>query len=533
MSKSAFLFEQERRKRKQDTSKRDAETADALLGELFPAQRDFVTDRSRRKVALCPRRAGKSYCVLVYALIVALRRARAKVLVLARVRRQVKGVYWDVVQQMCEDFEIQAHFVSTELHVRLKNGSTILFAGADTAEEIDKYRGQGWDLVIIDECKSYSEGLLDELIEEIIAPALADRDGTLCLIGTPGAIPAGFFWALTTKQAAYSKPGTDKVTKLRVRAWADRDTVKNFRWSLHSWSSRDNHKMPWIWENQLLEKEENEWADDNPVWLREYLGQWVADSDALVYALHKVLDGRADWLREGGPHGLPEGHEWRYLLGVDLGWHDPTAFVVAAWSPTHPVLHYIWAEKHSELTFADIVTYVRELEARFGGFDARVVDSGGSSSKTLLESFKRDCGIPFEPARKTEKADHIGLFNSDLIAGKIKLDPFSPLADEMRIAQWGNAERTVVDRGYADHCADAALYIWRHAYHHWWKEPTKEIDKNSKEWWDEWTRQERRKVAAERRKAMGQDLLQKYNRQANQLPRSLTKLVGSLPFSSS
>jgi phage terminase large subunit len=122
--------------REQQSNQRqyDLDKAAGLLSKLFLQQRDFVEDKSRQKVALCPRRSGKSYSVLSYALITALRKPGAKIVVIAKVRRQVKGVYWSELKRICAHNEIKAHYRNVELECELANGSTILFTGADTME---------------------------------------------------------------------------------------------------------------------------------------------------------------------------------------------------------------------------------------------------------------------------------------------------------------------------------------------------------------------------------------------------------------
>jgi len=47
-------------------SARDIRTARRFLADLHPKQRAFVRDKSRRKVALCSRRAGKSHGILAW-----------------------------------------------------------------------------------------------------------------------------------------------------------------------------------------------------------------------------------------------------------------------------------------------------------------------------------------------------------------------------------------------------------------------------------------------------------------------------------
>lgn len=486
MTAPRHLLQRVASERKVDTKAADAEKASLLLARLFPAQRAFVEDPHRRKAALCPRQCGKSFSVLVYALSMALRRQGARVLILARTRRQAKGIYWSDLQQFCRDFELGARFNKTELDCTLPNGSAILLSGADTAEEIDKHRGQRYDLVLIDEGKSYGAELFSEMLREVLEPTLLARRGTLVIIGTPGAILAGPFWEITTSQPTDpTNPSSAPHSIPYAQRTEERWTGKKAKWSLHGWTQEDNIFCPWIWQDSLAQKELEGQADDDPAWLREYRGKWVPDETMLVYAYSKVVDDRCDWIRdtrEESRFGLPAEHQWRFVLGVDLGFHDDTSFVVAAWSETYPALIYVHAEKHAHMLPDGIAERTRELETAFGGFDAKVADTGGLG-KMVIESLASTYGVAFEAARKTEKNDHIKLLNSDLLSGKIQVSRDSVLVEEWKTAQWEDATKKRVDPDCDDHASDAALYVWRYCYHHWSRSPDLQLTPYSPEWW--------------------------------------------------
>lgn len=497
MSKARHLFQRVAAERQQDTREKDAEKASLLLARLFPAQRSFVEDSSRRKAALCPRQCGKSFAVLVYALHIGLIRRGARVLILARTRRQAKGTYWGDLRQFCRDFELGAKFNKTELACELPNGSEILLSGADTAEEVDKHRGQRYDLVVVDEGKSYSAELMAEMIREVLEPTLAAKRGPLCLVGTPGAILAGPFWEITTCQPVAgtvtleNPQGVPQAIPFHERG-AERWAGKRAYWSLHAWTQQDNVSCPWIWEDSLAHKALQGLADDDPAWLREKLGQWVPDESMLVYALGKVVDDRWVWTRQKDtPFGLPEGHAWRFVLGMDIGYHDDTSFVVGAWADTYPALIYVHAEKHPELLVEDIAARTRELEEQFGAFDMKVADTGGLG-KTIIESLAGTYGVAFEAARKTEKNDHIKLLNSDLLSGRIQVARDSCLVEEWKTTQWEDWTKKKVDPNCDDHASDAALYIWRYCYHHWSRKLDAPLVQGSKDWWREKERNEER-----------------------------------------
>ena len=92
------------------------------------------------------------------------------------------------------------------------------------------------------------------------------------------------------------------------------------------------------------------------------------------------MDGKCNFEPSTDPEsmfGLPPGHDWQFILGLDLGYHDDTAFVVAAWSPTHPTLYYVHVEKHTKWTIEQVAHRAKQLEDTFGGFMVRISDTGG------------------------------------------------------------------------------------------------------------------------------------------------------------
>lgn len=464
------------------------ETAKRIRQALFKQQRDFVDDPSKFKAALCPRRAGKSFVSLTAAILKCLERPDAKVLIIAKVRRQVKGVYWHDLKKFVREYELGCKLRNNELNCEFPNGSQIDFTGADTAEEIDKFRGQGYDLVVIDEGKSYSVSLLSELVDEIIVPALMDRQGSVIMIGTPGAVLDGLFYKVTTA-TLLSEDKTPAVVRYdEMDAWQGEMP----QWTLHSWTTQDNVRCPWIWEEVQKHKKRMRWSDTHPTWQREYLGQWVPDDEAMVYSyVPSNTDGRCNWEPDFAEpaFGLPADHDWSYLLGLDLGYHDATAFVVAAWSETHPVLHYLYTEKHPKLNIESLAEKLKQLETKLGvKFDARIADTGGLGV-FIVKSLSQVYGIPLLAAKKTEKHAHIKLLNSDLEMGRVKVPAGDPLAEEWATLMWANKDKEAAafrkkeDPRLDNHAADAALYLWRYAHHHLDTKVEKPPVEGSTEWW--------------------------------------------------
>src|SRR6185436_2268748 len=83
------------------------------------------------------------------------------------------------------------------------------------------------------------------------------------------------------------------------------------------------------------------WQRD-PAWRSQWLGQWVHEASARVYAFDErnIVDGGNVLADPAIVASLLSGRDpqWTYVCGVDLGWKDPTAWALAAWRAADPRL---------------------------------------------------------------------------------------------------------------------------------------------------------------------------------------------------
>jgi hypothetical protein len=269
----------------------------------------------------------------------------------------------------------------------------------------------------------------------------------------------------------------------KVRPWWNRKAWKGgFTWSFHKWAVKDNTAIRFadgtgLWEECLVEKEQNGWADDDPRWIREYLGEWCPSDDVMVYAY--------DHERNGYDGQLPEGHDWKYVLGLDIGFEDSTALVVAAYSEHHKKLFHVWDYKRPHLIVPEIAKAVSLAKEKFGEFDGMVADTGGLG-KMVIETLSTQYDHHFEPAEKKEKYDHIELVNADLISDLIKVRRGSYLEAEMELLQWENTDKKKEDPSLDNHCCDAFLYLWRYAYHHFSTARVERPRVGSNDYWEQY-----------------------------------------------
>ena len=440
-------------------SKIRPDAAPRFLDENFPAQSAFITDPGRMKVVLCTRRSGKSYGAGLYLYKEAYEQAGVSCLYLALTRDSAKKIMWkDVLKPISRQLMLNARFNETELTATLTNDSVLYLLGVDSAEEEKKkLLGQKYKLVVIDEAASFSVDL-NELVYGVLKPSVADYRGTICLIGTPGNVKRGLFFDLTQGQDP-SAAGT----------WERQG------FSGHRWSTFDNPFMRAQWTEEIAElKAANPRIEDTPLFQQHYMGRWVVDDSKLVY---RYLVGRNDF--DGTlPH--PAGGHWHYVLGIDLGYNDPTALVVCAWHEHDRTLYVLEAGQESGLDVTAVAQRIRALEKRFE-FDAMVIDN---ANKQAVEELRRRHDLALTPADKTGKSDFIEIMNGEFIQGHIKLGPQArELAEQYGTLVWNErSEKREEHPGCRNDLADAATYAWRRCYQYLSEAPVRPPTPGTAEW---------------------------------------------------
>lgn len=151
--------------------------------------------------------------------------------------KQAKKIAWKYLKKM--GAPVIAKTMESELSVELVNGATITLFGADNP---DSLRGLYHDGVIIDE---YGD-IAPMLYGEIIAPAVADRDGWVVFIGTPKG-PNHFYelwkdsandpdWFRSELRASTSGVfSSERLAKIKKQPGMDEDTYnQEFECDFHA-----------------------------------------------------------------------------------------------------------------------------------------------------------------------------------------------------------------------------------------------------------------------------------------------------------
>lgn len=440
----------------------------AIRAELFDKQLAFWDDPSTRKSALCTRRAGKTSLWVRYSTATALLNNRSITRIWCTTRLRAKQLLWEEFKLLIARHQLDVVPNETELTLKFSNGSEIRLVGADKDKDVEKKRGDKTIMEIIVEAQLFGS-LLKKVVEDVAGPCLFDAAasgtgavGTFCMEGTPGPICAGYWFHVTG--------GDDAGTRWESKG--DSKTGDGIGWSVHRWSVLDNPFLPKAREELRKEKAKRRWADDNPTYVREWLGKWVNDWDALYYKFDPVRNTYDVTAIK------PWGRGWEHTLGWDLGFRDDMALVVWAYHPDYPILFEAFSWKLKGALSKDVIAQIQLLEKQ--GVDGepfnfvkKIADTGGGG-RMYVEDVQFRLGMTFEAAKKTDKYEHVRLFNDDLMGGFVQLRPGSELAVEMaelpKDPDWPPEDKPEAppreDPRKPNHACDAGLYGWRGAYHY-------------------------------------------------------------------
>ena len=396
--------------------------------DLFEFQRNFIDDPASFKTALCSRRSGKTYACCYYLLETAAKYADSISAYIGLSRRSAKRLMWQEMKRANRKYKLGIRFNNSELVATFRNNAQIILTGANDEADIDKLRGSAYRLVVLDEAASFGPHM-DALVEEVLEPALVDHNGTLAMIGTPSAACSGLFYRATTDP--------------------------NLGYSNHFWTILENPFIPHATEWLDRRMKQKGWASDNPIYMREWRGKWVRSFESLVYRFDE---------EQNVVNTLPwDEHDWQYILGVDLGYEDATAFVVGAFCDDLPDFYIVDDFKSSKMLPSDIAEKITQYDQEYS-FRMMVADTGGLG-KSIVEEFRYRHGLGIRAAEKRNKLTYIELMNSDLSAGRIKVLEGCGILHEWRLLQW-DEDRPKEDGRFENHLADAALYAWRESRHY-------------------------------------------------------------------
>lgn len=395
---------------------------------LFKEQLLLARDPAKFATAVCSVRAGKTVTCAADLIDTCLTKPGVVGLYITLARSSAKRIIWPDLHKINREFDLGGVPNESDLSFKFPNGSIIYCSGASDAAEIEKFRGlSNVALAYIDESQAF-RAHIKELVEEILIKRLYDTNGRLRLIGTPGPIPAGYFY----------------------------DASQSSQWSHHAWTLHDN---PWIERKsgctvaQLIAQDcARKGVDLNdPSIQRECFGRWALDVDSLL------LEYEAE---RNHYDALPRGN-YVYILGMDFGFEDADSFSVLGWRQGSPDTYLVEELVAAKQTYEQMVVNFETLHKKYPL--SRVVADPGGGGKKLIESLRPRYLIPMQAADKQGKIANYGLLNNALRTGRFFAKRDSRFAQDCNLLERdkdkSTPEKTVV-KGHSD-AIDSALYAFR------------------------------------------------------------------------
>ena len=474
-----------------------------FVDDSMPEQAAFIRDPARLKIAFCTRRAGKSFGEGRYLVQEAMSAPNVSCLYIALTRDSAENIMWrDVLKELDRELGLGATFNETKLRMTLPNGSTIRLLGLDIAEdEKNKLLGGKYKLVVIDEAASFTIDL-HALIYDVLKPAVADLQGTICMSSTPTNIHAGIFFDMTRTHDPM-QPGT----------WTYED------WSCHRWSYEQN---PYVRDQvradiaELIAKKPH--VEETAGFKQHWRGNWAIDETKLVYkyaASRNQFDGRLPVFRAG---------EWHYVLGVDTGW-KASAFTLVAYHDHAPDLYIVESWKRRGMDVTAMAAVVKSYEERFE-LQAVVVDG---ANKQAVQEMNQRHGLQLLAADKKDKFEFIDIMSDDFIQRRIyvstaewepeRMGEFTDAGRQgtseyvtrqkcgLLLSEYGllvidervllRQRKRVEHPNCENHCADSALYPWRQTYPYLSTLLKAEVKPNTPAWFQQQQEQQQQQLEEE------------------------------------
>lgn len=409
----------------------------------FPEQLAFIRDPAPFVTASCSRRAGKTEVCALDLISTAIQFQGVNCMYITLSRANAERIVWAKLREINETYKLGGEVNLSKLTITFPNKSVIYLSGCKDKGELDNYRGMAFKLVYIDEVQSF-KSFIQELIDDVLGPSLADHSGALKLIGTPAPLCTGFFW----------------------------DTLQSDVYSHHKWTFFNN---PFIeiksgkTHLQVLDRElkRRGVTAEEPSVRREWFGEWTNDSNALVYQYNKTLNHYDD---------LPELTD--YVIGVDLGSNakgrDKDAIAIIGWHKNKKEVYLVEEFIGKEEGITPLVEKLSEYIKAYNPLKV-VMDTGGLGRKIADELRKRHA-LPIVAAEKTRKFEFIALLNDAMRTKVFHAPSDSRFAGDAYVVQYDynkcTQDKLVIKSEPHSDIADAVLYSFREALA-WLSKPAK------------------------------------------------------------
>ena len=301
----------------------------------------------------------------------------------------------------------------------------------------------------MDESQAF-RSYIQELVDDVLSKALYDYNGSLCLIGTPGPLPSGYFF----------------------------EASQSNKWAHHAWTMLQNPHLELKSGRPPMELIEEDCKrmgvsiEDSKI-QRECFARWMVDTNSLVFRYSSDLN-----------HFTVPPVTDNHVIGVDLGFHDADAIAVIGWKSHDPRAYLVEEVVKAKQGVTELAETLLQLIKRYDPL-SMVMDTGGLGKK-IAEELRKRYSLPIKAAEKTRKFEYIELLNDAMRTARFYARSTGPFAGDSSLVEWdkdrSSGDRLVVSGGHHSDIADAVLYGFRESLH--WIEVPKAIPpaRDSIEW---------------------------------------------------
>ena len=403
---------------------------------------------------MCSRRSGKTVACVAHLIHTAISTPDIVCLYITLSGDQAKRNVWREVKKLNNNHKLDGKLNEIDLSVTFSNGSILYLSGAKDASQIEKFRGLAIKLCYIDECQSF-RAYIQDLIDDVIGPALMDYAGTLCLIGTPGPVPAGYFHDCA---------------------------VLNANWSKHSWTFWENPHIPvtsGLTHQQVFDREMKRrgTTTEAPSVQREWFGKWILDRNSLLVRYDSNINHYTSLLPST---------QYHYIMGIDVGFRDADAICILAYSDKEPTTYLVDELITPKQGITELVDQIKMLDDKYK-VSKMVMDFGGLGKKIGEEMIRRH-SVPVEAADKIRKMENVELLNDALRTGRFLAKSNSRFAQDSYLVEIDVDKSTperikVSDRFHSD-IIDSVLYAFKFSPAYAYTKPKETPKYGTKEWVD-------------------------------------------------
>jgi phage FluMu gp28-like protein len=329
-----------------------------VLPKLHDSQQKVWDERVRFRVLACGRRWGKTRLGSLMCVATALHGGRAWWVAPSY---PVASVGWRGIKHLAVQLP-GAEIRQGDRLINLPSGGSVQVRSADNP---DSLRGEGLDLVVLDECAFIKEAAWSEALR----PSLAERQGKALFISTPKG--RNWFW----------------------RLWQVGNSEDDSDWQAWRFPSSDN---PFIPAGEIEAAGRN--LPDR-IFRQEFLAEFIDDAGGVFRG---VMDAAtADHQDQSTP-------EHEYIFGIDWGKHADYTVIAVLDATTNECVHL---DRFSQI---DYQTQLGRLEGLYIRFEpGTIIAERNSMGEPLIEQLIRQ-GYPVQPftttnASKAEAVDALAL----------------------------------------------------------------------------------------------------------------------------